>query len=203
MAQYDINTPQSLLSGIKQLIEQSKQQVSIEVNAAITILYWNIGIIINNEILNNNRATYGQQIVQSLSKQLTQDYGSGWSEKHLRHCLRFAETISDESIVSALRRQLSWTHIKSIIYLDDPLKRMFYIEMCKIEKWSTRTLQERIKSMLYERTAISKKPEDTIKNADTIEYKIGEIFSELKNRISPASVELKCYDWAKCLNYDF
>ncbi len=63
-----------------------------------------------------------------------------------------------------MRRQLSWTHLKTIIYIDDPLKREFYIEMSKLEHWSVRTLQERMKSMLYERTVISKKPELTIRN---------------------------------------
>jgi len=81
----------------------------------------------------------------------------------LRHCLRFAEIFPDEAIVSALRRQLSWTHIRTLMYIDDELKRSFYIEICKREKWSTRALHERINSMLYERTAISKKPEETIK----------------------------------------
>ena len=61
-------------------------------------------------------------------------------------------------------RQLSWSHLKILIPIEDPLKRMFYIEMCKIEKWSVRTFRERINSMLYERTAISKKPEETIKH---------------------------------------
>ena len=63
-----------------------------------------------------------------------------------------------------MQRQLTWTHIKAILYIDDELKRTFYIEMCKIERWSTRVLEERINSMLYERTAISKKPEETIKH---------------------------------------
>jgi len=80
------------------------------------------------------------------------------------HCLRFAEVLPDIQIVNALRTQLSWTHIRTVIAIDDELKRTFYIEMCRTEKWSTRLLQERINSMLYERTAISKKPEETIKN---------------------------------------
>ncbi len=154
----------AIVGDIKALIEQSKQQISIAVNATITQLYWQIGKRINTEILKDERAEYGKEIVKTLSAQLTIDYGQGWGEKHLRHCLRFAETIKDEDIVSALRRQLSWTHIKSIIYLEDELKRAFYFEMCKIEKWSTRTLQERINSMLFERTAISKKPKKTLEN---------------------------------------
>lgn len=73
------------------------------------------------------------------------------------------ETFPDEQIVHALRAQLTWTHIKTIMYIENKLKREFYIELCKNERWSSRQLNERINSMLYERTAISKKPEKTIK----------------------------------------
>ncbi len=154
----------SLAADIKLLIEQSRQNVASTVNAELTLLYWNIGKRINQEILKGNRAEYGKQIIATLSQHLITEYGKGWSEKQLRHCLRFAETFPDFEIVSAVRRQLNWTHIKTIIYIDDELKRSFYIEICKLEKWSSRTLQERINSMLFERTAISKKPDETIKN---------------------------------------
>ncbi|CAN5538956.1 PDDEXK nuclease domain-containing protein [soil metagenome] len=153
-----------LFAEIKQLIEQSKSNVAVTVNAEITTLYWHIGKRIKEDILRNERAGYGLQIVNALSAQLVAEYGKGWSAKHLRHCLRFAETFKDKAIVSALRRQLSWTHLKSLIYIDDELKRNFYIEICKMDKWSTRTLENRINSMLYERTVISKRPEETIKN---------------------------------------
>lgn len=157
------NPDQNLFSEIKMLIEQGRQQVAVTVNASMTTLYWQIGKRINQEVLKEHRAEYGGQIVVSLARQLETEFGRGWSEKQLRHCLRFAETLPDEEIVSSLRRQLSWTHIRTLIYIDDELRRSFYIEMCKLEKWSTRILQERINSMLYERTAISRKPEETIK----------------------------------------
>jgi len=153
-----------LFTNIRQLIDQSRNRVSVAVNAELTMLYWNIGKRINEDILDNQRAGYGKQVVSVLSGQLTAEYGSGWSEKHLRHCLGFAETFPQVEIVSALRREFSWTHLRSLIYIDDPLKRDFYLELCKLEHWSSRQLQERINSMLFERTVISKKPEETIKN---------------------------------------
>ncbi len=154
----------NLFGEIRRLIDDSRQQVAVTVNATITTLYWQIGKKINEEILQNTRAEYGKQIVATLSHQLTNEYGRGWGEKQLRHCMRFAEPFPDNQIVYALRRQLSWTHIRMLIFIDNPLKREFYIEMCKIENWFSRQLQERIHSMLYERTAISKKPELTIQN---------------------------------------
>jgi predicted nuclease of restriction endonuclease-like (RecB) superfamily len=78
--------------------------------------------------------------------------------------VRFAEAFPEERIVSALRRQLGWTHFKQIIYLDDPLKREFYAQMCRVENWSTRTLEKKIGGMLYERTALSKKTDALIKH---------------------------------------
>jgi len=158
----DISKNNQLFSELKNLIDTSRSRVAVTVNAEMTMLYWNVGKRINTEILQNDRAEYGKQIVQTLSAQLMLEYGRGWGVKHLRHCLRFAETFPDEEIVYALRSQLSWTHFRSIMYIEDELKRNFYIEMCKLNKWSTRTLESRINSLLFERTAISKKGEDTI-----------------------------------------
>ena len=153
-----------LVSEIKTLIEQSKQQLAVVVNAALSMLYWQIGKRVHDEILKNKRAEYGEQIVQSLSTQLTIDYGKGWSKRQLHHCIRFAETIPDSEIVHTLCTQLSWSHLRLIIPIEDSSKRNFYIEISKVEKWSVRVLQERIQSMLYERTAISKKPDHVIAN---------------------------------------
>ena len=152
-----------LFTEVAKLIEESKSFVATTVNSTITILYWKIGKRINQEVLNNKRAEYGKQIVVSLMLQLTGQYGKGWSEKHLRHCLRSAETFTKEQILSAVQRELSWTHVKAIMYLEKDVQRDFYLQMCSLEKWSTRQLQERIDSMLFERTAISKKPDKLIK----------------------------------------
>ena len=115
------------------------------------------------EQVGEGRAAYGEEIVNALRTQLAVEYGRGFSRPNLFHMIRFAEVFPDEDIVSALRRQLSWTHFREIIYLDDSLKRDFYAEMCRIERWSTRTLHAKIQGMLYERTAISKKPEEVIR----------------------------------------
>jgi len=151
-----------LVADIRQLIDSARQRTALAVNAELTLLYWQIGRRIQDEVLKGERAAYGQQIVQTLAAQLTAAYGRGWGEKQIRHCLRAAETFPDEAIVSALRGQLSWTHIKTLMYLDDPIKRDFYIELCRLEGWSSRQLQERMNSLLFERSAISRKPDETI-----------------------------------------
>ena len=81
----------------------------------ISLLYWQIGKRINEEILQNQRAEYGKEIVSALSEQLTIDYGSGWSKRQLHHCIRFAEVFPDFEIVHTLCSQLSWSHLRLII----------------------------------------------------------------------------------------
>lgn len=151
--------PGHLLGDIRHLIEQSRQQLASTVNSALTLLYWHIGQRVRSEVLQEARAGYGEQIVATLSRQLEKEYGRGFSEKNLRHMLRFAEAFPEVQIVSAARRQLSWTHFRTLIYIDDPLKRDFYLQMCQQEGWSTRTLQERLDSQLFERTALSRQPD--------------------------------------------
>lgn len=148
----------TVLSDVRTLIAEARLQTARMVNAGLTLLYWQVGHCIHREILKEKRAEYGAEIVSALARQLEIEFGRGFSAKALHHMIRFAVAFPSAEIVSALRRQLSWTHFKALIYLDDPLKREFYAEMCRIERWSTRTLQERIQSMLYERTALSRKP---------------------------------------------
>jgi hypothetical protein len=147
-----------LLEDIKEFIESSKSRFAQTANTTLVTLYWNIGRRIKTDILGDERAQYGKEIVSALSRQLTVEYGTGFSEKNLRHMIRFAKVYPNEEIVYALSGQLSWTHFREIIYIDDDLKRDFYAEMCRVERWSTRTLHAKIQGMLYERTAISRKP---------------------------------------------
>lgn len=156
------NTDVKLLEDVRQLIEAARQRAAAAVNQELSGLYWQVGRRIQTDVLHGQRAEYGKQVLKNLALQLSQMFGKGWSEQQLRHCLRAAETFPDEPKFSALRRELTWTHIKTLMYMDDPLKREFYIEMTRLEGWSGRLMQERIQSMLFERTAISRKPEDTI-----------------------------------------
>jgi predicted nuclease of restriction endonuclease-like (RecB) superfamily len=133
--------------------------VAQAVNAGLTMLYWEIGRRIRQDILEEKRGVYGEEIVAALGRHLESEFGRGFGEKNLHRMVQFAEVFPDEKIVAALRRQLGWTHFKSLLPIAEPLKREFYAEMCRIERWSTRTLDKKIQSMLYERTALSRKPE--------------------------------------------
>src|SRR3989344_665288 len=149
--------PTELIGDIRRLIDETRAAAAAAVNVALTMLYWRIGGRINREILKGKRADYGAEIVSALSRQLEAEYGSGFAEKNLRRMIQFAEVFPDEQIVVSLIRQLSWTHFIALIPLKDPLQRDFYAEMCRVERWSVRTLRQKIGSMLYERTALSRK----------------------------------------------
>lgn len=163
MSKQITNSQQDLFAEIQQMINDARRAFSKTINSGLTLMYWSIGKRINDEILKNERAEYGKQIVSTLSRQLTEEYGRGWSEKQLRHFIRFTETFPDFQIVSTASGQLSWSHFKEIIYLEKELAAQFYAEMARVENWSVRTLRSKIQSMLFERTAISQKPEELAK----------------------------------------
>ena len=131
-------------------------------NSTLTRLYWQVGQRIRREVLGDGRADYGEQIVSTLSTQLVRDYGQGFGLRSLRRMVQFADAFPDENIVATLSRQLNWSHFIEILPLKQPLEREYYAELCRVERWSVRTLRERIGSQLYLRTAISKKPEAVI-----------------------------------------
>ena len=153
----------ALFHKICSLIENSKTNVAVLVNRELTLTYWQIGHQIHHEILRAKRADYGEQIIATLSHQLTNVYGKGFNRTALIRMKIFAELFSNDEISATLSHQLSWSHFVELIGLKDELQRNFYVEICKIERWSVRQLRERISTLLYERTAISKKPADTIR----------------------------------------
>ncbi len=152
-----------LFEQITKFIEESRKSVAVSVNWEITNLYWNIGTVIRKELFNDKRAEYGKKVVENLSVQLISAYGRGWSQRHLPNCIKFSDVFYDIETLHTLCAELSWSHLRLFMGIDDEMKRSFYMEICKLERWPVRLLQERINSMLYERTAISKKPEETVK----------------------------------------
>lgn len=148
----------TLLNDLRDMILSARQVVAQSINASLAMLYWQIGQRIRRNILNEKRADYGEEIVATLSKELEKEFGRGFGVKNLRRMVQFAEVFPDAKIVAALLRQLGWTHFVLLIPLKDKLKRDFYAEMCRIERWSTRTLEKKVGGMLFERTALSRKP---------------------------------------------
>lgn len=154
--------PDDLVAEVREIIVSARQSVARGVNAALVMLYWQVGQRIRRDILNNKRAKYGAEILPTLSAKLMPEFGDGFSPRNLARMISFAEVMPDGKIVSALSAKLSWSHFVEILPLKNHLQREFYAEMCRIECWSVRRLREKISGMLYERTAISRKPENLI-----------------------------------------
>jgi predicted nuclease of restriction endonuclease-like (RecB) superfamily len=152
--------PEGLLDELRHVIDHTRRFIASTVNSALTIAFWKVGDRIRKETLQEGRAGYGQAIVVTLSRQLVGDYGNSFADKNLRRMIQFSELFPDEQIVVTLSRQLSWSHFIAILPIKDPIKRDFYAEMCRLEKWNVRTLRAKIDSMLFERTALSKKPDE-------------------------------------------
>jgi predicted nuclease of restriction endonuclease-like (RecB) superfamily len=152
-----------LFERIALMVEASRQRVAATVNAELSMLYWNIGKQLQEDVLQNDQADYGEQIIATVSQQLTARFGKGFTYSALTRMLRFYKTFPDAHIIATLSQQLSWSHFVELIGLKDDLQRQYYMELCRLERWSVRQLRERIDSMLFERTALSKKPDELMR----------------------------------------
>ncbi|MGM9846371.1 MAG: YhcG family protein [Muribaculaceae bacterium] len=165
MEQISLHSIDNVFSDIRALIEQTRHQVAISVNAGMTLMYWHIGERINRELLRGERAAYGQMIVEKLSTKLTSEYGGNqFSKRSLHRMMQFASIFPDIKIVTPLVTQLTWSHFLQVLSMDDELKRDFYLTMAADQHWSKRTLKSKIDGMLYERTALAKQPEEVIRH---------------------------------------
>lgn len=163
-SQDKVDIPSILLKDLKQIIETARLRLASHANSELGIMYWRIGNRINVEVLGNQRAEYGKQIVASVVRQLQDEFGTkGFDEKNIRRMMQFAQKFPEEQIVASMMRQLSWTHILQILPLKDNLQCEFYLTLAASERWTVRRLRKEIDSMLYERTAISSKPDELIK----------------------------------------
>ncbi|MCM1089906.1 MAG: PDDEXK nuclease domain-containing protein [Butyrivibrio sp.] len=153
----------NLLNDICAIVDSARNSVAKQANIEIALMNWHIGERINREILGNMRAEYGKQIVSRLATQLKETYGgSNFNVRNLRRMMQFATEFPDTEIVSQLATQLSWSHFVEVLPLKEPLKREFYLTIAASEHWSRNLMREKIDGMLYERTAISGKPEEMI-----------------------------------------
>ena len=175
----------ALMTDLRQIIDSARMRVASTANYELTMMYWHIGERINRDVLANQRAEYGKQIVATVAQQLQAHYGTrGFDEKSIRRMMQFASVFLDEKIVAPLARQLSWSHFLEVIPMKDALQREFYLTMAASERWSKRLLREKIDGMLYERTAIATKPDELIRK------ELAELRDD--NTLSPDLVFILC-----------
>jgi predicted nuclease of restriction endonuclease-like (RecB) superfamily len=168
-------SPENLIAELRGLISEARRQAAAAVNAALTVLYWKVGERIRRTVLGSGRAGYGERILATLSQELVAEFGRGFEATNLSRMVKFAEAFPDEEMVATLSQQLSWSHFRELLPLDRPLQREFYAEMSRVEGWSVRTLRERIDSMLYERTTLSRKPDELAKQELAVLHSKGEV----------------------------
>jgi len=152
---------QSLLVDVCAIIDSARQQLAATYTNIQLIMYWSIGMRVNQDVLGGKRAEYGAQIVSTLSTQLQKQYGDEYGERNLRRMMQFAQEV-DKQIVSTLSTQLSWSHVIEILPLKEALQREFYLSMASSNKWSVRTLRKEINGCLFQRTAIAGKDNEQI-----------------------------------------
>lgn len=141
-----------IFNDIKNLVISSRNKVYSAVNTEMLSLYWSIGKAIMEIQQGDERANYGDAVLEKLSEKLTNEFGKGFSSRNLRTMRKFYLTYPIWQTVSS---KLSWSHYLELIKIEEENKREFYIKEAINSKWSVRELQRQIGSLLYERLAIS------------------------------------------------
>jgi len=154
----------TLIEKITRLVEKTRNKVAVYLNAETSIMYWYIGNYIESELKQKDKIKYGKQILATLSQELTQKLGKGFSYSALTRMVKVAKTF-DQQNIATLSQQLSWSHLIELTGIDNELKRSFYTQNAISHKWKVRVLRDQIDAQLFERTAIAKQPENIIVKA--------------------------------------
>jgi predicted nuclease of restriction endonuclease-like (RecB) superfamily len=154
---------QSLYRAIRDILTAAHSRVYSAVNSAIVDTYWRIGqLIVEYEQGGAERAEYGKKQLEQLAQQLGSEFGKGFDVRNLRNMRAFYQTFP---IRNALRTELSWTHYRCLIRIDNPGARDWYLEETIAQNWSARALERQINTLYYERLLSSKEPAPVIKEA--------------------------------------
>jgi len=157
------NAKHSVYDRIRIIIENARGNVSRAINTEMVTAYWQIGKeIVEEEQRGKFRAEYGQKLLETLSARLSDEFGKGFDASNLWNMRKFYQTFP---ILDALRRELSWTHYRILMRVDNPMARSFYGVECVKNKWSARELERQKGSLLFERIALSKDKKGMMKLA--------------------------------------
>ena len=194
----DLKNKNYLYNKISDLLKKAQHQVRQPVNSLMVITYWNVGKIIFEDELKGKRAEYGKEVLKELSDKLTADFGKGFDYRNLQYMKKFYELFQNMNSVSS---QLSWTHYRHLLKVEDERARIWYMNETAKENWSTRALERQINSFYYERLLASQNknnvieeakekteillPQDILKDPYVLE------FLQLKNRTEYTEKELE------------
>jgi len=155
----------ALVDELRGLIESAQQRVAVSVNRELVLLYWDVGQRIRVQVLGEERAEYGERILQTVSAKLTSEFGRGYGVRNLASMIKFAETFPERATVEKLSEVLSWSHFVAVLALRQPLERDFYASMCHASKWSVRGLRKEIAGALFTRTALARQGEEVVRGS--------------------------------------
>ena len=159
----------SIYKEIKSILEQARNKVYKVANSTMVEAYWNIGRVIVEKQGGNNKAEYGTALIKNLSKKMTKEFGKGFTVANLKNMRQFY-LIFQKSY--ALRSELTWTHYRLLMRVENENARNFYIEECIKSNWSTRQLERQITTLFYERLLSSKDKEKVSKEIFKLEPQI-------------------------------
>ena len=194
----DLENKNNLYNQMSDLLKKAQNQVRQQVNSLMVITYWNVGKIIFEDELKGKRAEYGKEVLKELSGKLTADFGKGFDITNLRKMRQFYILYPKQDSVSL---ELSWTHYRHLLKVEDERARVWYMNETAKENWSTRALERQINSFYYERLLASQNknnvieeakekieilmPQDILKDPYVLE------FLQLKNRTEYTEKELE------------
>lgn len=151
-------TIEHTIAEVKNILAQARQKAYTAVNTAMVEAYWLIGKrIVEEEQNGDKRAAYGEEILTTLSKELTREFGKGFSYANLRNFRQFYLTYPDSEICYAVRSKLTWTHHRLIMRVENPAAREYYLKECEMQNWSSRVLERNITTFYYQRLLASQK----------------------------------------------
>lgn len=159
-----------IIDDIRQILSQARDRAYAAVNFAMIKAYWHIGRrIVEEEQQGKRRAEYGKQIIKELSKQLTAEFKKGFSEANLWNFRQFYLIFPSDEILYTLRRELTWSHYRLIMRVDNPKARQYYIVESAKQNWSTRQLERNINTLYYERILSSPNKELALTQQDNMQ----------------------------------
>lgn len=149
-----------LYDGVTEIIDNSKKQVAVYVNAHSSITFWNVGKYIIEDLNYQTYSAYGQKILATLSQRLMARYGKGFTYSALTRMMKVARIYNDPEMFATLSQTLTWSHFLELITIEDDTKRLFYQQMGIAEHWSVKQLRNKQDEMAYERSLLAVKPDD-------------------------------------------
>lgn len=166
MNNFDLSSYEDIYSEIKETLLQSRDHAYTAVNFAIVQAYWQIGrIIVEHEQNGSLRAEYGKAVLQEISEKLQQEFGGGFSVRNLQQMKKFYVLFPN---TNALRSQLTWTHYRALLRVENDDVRNWYMEECIRSAWSSRQLERQISTLYYERLLASRDKEAVIAEAEKL-----------------------------------